>query len=191
MPALTVGMFLVVLVGSLVFLAPLSHGAATGSTAVGAPPCPDEKPGVPQGCPTYPPGYQPAAKAAAPGFSPLPPAPSPSFLSPPGSITDAPPPFSSQQFVTQNSWWDVVGGESYQVWAGSEASDASQGVVIIMAGPASDTSHAGNYTLQAFPTPTQHGPVSITASTGTVLTLTSSDGTTFTFDVLANAYVGG
>ena len=45
--------------------------------------------------------------------------------------------------------------------------------------------------VQWFPTPSVHGPVTITGATGEVLTLQATDGTLFYFDVGKLAYVDG
>jgi hypothetical protein len=89
-------------------------------------------------------------------------------------------PFSAQDFVGSNHWYEVKGGQETIVYAGSERKDRGAGTVRVTT--------AGRL-LGDFPTPTKSGPVRVASASGERLTLTSSSGASFIFDVASRSYV--
>lgn len=81
-----------------------------------------------------------------------------------------------------NYWVGQVGGDYYQVSAGSMDENPEQGGVVVVpfgSGPGGFIS-----------TPSASGSVSIVSAQESVLTLQSSDGTNFVFDVASQAFDG-
>ncbi len=89
-------------------------------------------------------------------------------------------PFSAQQYRFENQWQDVVGGKHTNVWAGAAGDDPNQGVVVVRT-TSLDLAEVGR--AEVFRTPGYTGPLRITDAHGTVLTLISATGATFTFNV--------
>ncbi len=127
----------------------------------------DSKGNVPQAAPPPPrPGSQPRRLAGA------------------GTIIETGlAPFPAQQFFGQNRWVETKGGNDVVVYAGADGEDPSQGVVVVQV----TRNHAG-IDGGAFPTPRKAGAVRVTGAQGEVLTLTATDGTTFTFDVASRRF---
>ena len=88
-----------------------------------------------------------------------------------------PPPYSNDVTFT-SAWQDQVDGEWLKAYTGVRENDPTQGFVYVKGGKRGE-----------YPTPTQVGAVTITSYEGTVLTLTSADGTTFLFDVAIGTFV--
>ncbi|MGH9171358.1 MAG: hypothetical protein ACRD0Z_10875 [Acidimicrobiales bacterium] len=137
-----------------------------------------------------PPGYQPAPKTGS--FTAIAATPSSSTWSSdasilPGTIsTELVGPFSSQQYVTQDGWWDEASGTVYDVYSGYEASSPQQGVVVVYSAPSNEAEQSG--TLSAYPTAGQDGSVQMTSSDGWTIALTAADGVTYHFDVADGSY---
>lgn len=89
-------------------------------------------------------------------------------------------PFPAREYRFENQWQDVVGGKHTNVWAGAAGDDPQQGVVVVLT-TSLDLTQAGS--PEVFPTPSRTGALRITDAHGTVLTLVSSAGATFTFHV--------
>lgn len=97
-------------------------------------------------------------------------------------------PFMAQEYRFENQWQDVVGGRHTNVWAGAAGGDPQQGVVVVLT-TSLDLTRAGS--PEVFPTPSRTGSLRITDARGTVLTLVSSGGATFTFRVESRQLVAG
>lgn len=170
---------------------PDSPTAASASTSISAQPCPDVKPSPATACWSPPPGYVTAPKTGS--FSPIP-VPSSS-----GSSSDIPArtistelvngPFSSAQYLINNGWWNAANGEDYDVYAGSEGPDPSQGVVVVFRRSAGDPSQTGSVSLTAFPTSGQDGSLEMISASGWIITLQAADGVQYEFDVTTQSYV--
>jgi hypothetical protein len=83
----------------------------------------------------------------------------------------------------QNSWFGFVGGNSTTVFAGALLDQPDQGVVHLFM----------NFPTRGFDeqilTPTKHGGVHVVSEQNNRLTLVSTDGTTYYFDVPARRFV--
>jgi hypothetical protein len=83
----------------------------------------------------------------------------------------------------QNSWFGFVGGNSTTVYAGALLDQPDQGVVHLFM----------NFPTRGFEeqilTPTKHGGVRVVSEQNNRLTLVSTDGTTYYFDVPARRFV--
>jgi hypothetical protein len=83
----------------------------------------------------------------------------------------------------QNAWYGLLDGRPVSVHAGALLEDSSQGAIFISAelpGPG-----VNELTL----TPTKHGGVRVVSEQNNRLTLVSTDGTTYYFDVPARRFV--
>lgn len=87
--------------------------------------------------------------------------------------------FYSGDVTILNYWQNMVNGEPVQVFAGSLYNDSGQGLVIVLS-----SSPAGR-----FYTPTKAGAVQITGESGLRLTLISTGGITFYFDIPSRQFV--
>jgi len=89
--------------------------------------------------------------------------------------------YPSQDVIIQNLWRNVVNenGDWMSVYAGSMYTEPTQGLVIV-SGQAPD---------QTYLTPTKAGALRIVAEQNLRLTLVSTDGTTFYFDILGQRFV--
>lgn len=103
-------------------------------------------------------------------------------------IMDANPPFPNVMYEIENQWAGIQGDEAIIVYAGSEGygGDLSQGILVVRTQPANDLQ--ADWKLNEFPTPSKHGAVTVTAADGLILTLSATDGTTFTFDAGTDTY---
>jgi hypothetical protein len=97
----------------------------------------------------------------------------------------APPPFSSADYLTNNSWSGTVDNEPITIFAGAVGGNSSQGVVIVESVNAN-----GSTTLTPFVSPTANGTLTIESIKSNVLTLTSSGGGVFQFDANSDAFTG-
>jgi hypothetical protein len=110
-----------------------------------------------------------------------------------GYITQfLPPPWPAMTFVFQNSWQTFSSDRKITtiVWAGAFGSvqaNPGQGVIVVM----TNTIVQGNIqsTNQTYLPPTQSKSLRVVSAIGIRLTLTSTDGLTFYFDVPTRQYV--
>ena len=79
-----------------------------------------------------------------------------------------------------NGWYGIWDGKVVGVYSGASSTDPDQGVMVIFI----DSGLVGN-----FPTPTKHGGVRVVSEHNNRLTLVSTDGTTYYFDIPAMSYV--
>jgi len=93
-------------------------------------------------------------------------------------------PFPSSLYTIKNQWQNVVGGAHVQVYAGTETANPSQGIVAIV------TTSLDLQTVQSatYPTPSADGAVQITAANGAQLTLTTTNGSSLTFNVVTHTF---
>lgn len=105
---------------------------------------------------------------------------------PSGIIQSGQAPFPAAEYTFLNQWQAVRGGVHVQVYAGSSPGDPSQGLVVLRITSLDlHTSRAAGPYL----TSVKAGPVRITAAKGARLTLTSTSGAIFIFDVGSRTYV--
>lgn len=115
-------------------------------------------------------------------------------LRPPESATPAPtievprgisdwlqPPFSPQEIAVTNQWHDQVDGVWLTAYAGALGQDSSQGVVITL-------DAQGNYTR--FELGAGSGAASFSAADGSLVTVETSGGQTYTLDMAALTLTG-
>jgi hypothetical protein len=106
-----------------------------------------------------------------------------------GSITsEFSQPFSSMDFSTNTEWFNEANGNYFHVYAGALGSDSEQGVVVVVVEPMADSS-SNSITLTSYPSSSVDGPLTITGFQGWTITLLSSDGDTYYFDVSTLSYV--
>jgi hypothetical protein len=79
-----------------------------------------------------------------------------------------------------NGWFGLWDGKSIAIYAGATSDDPDQGVIAV----AINSAPFGN-----FPTPTKHGGVRVVGEHDNRLTLVSTDGTTYYFDIPSLSYV--
>jgi hypothetical protein len=79
-----------------------------------------------------------------------------------------------------NGWFGFWDGNEVSVYAGASYDDPDQGVIVILMRNAPE----GN-----LPTPTKHGAVRVVSVNNNRLTLVSTDGTTYYFDIPSLSYV--
>ncbi len=82
------------------------------------------------------------------------------------------------QIDALNGWRGIWDGKAIGVYAGS--SEPDQGVIVVV---------INGGTFGYFPTPTKHGGVRVVSEHNNRLTLVSTDGTTYYFDIPAMSYV--
>jgi hypothetical protein len=87
--------------------------------------------------------------------------------------------------VYANDWYEVTSTGVTEVYAGGRQSDPSVGFLDVITW---DADHANIIRSGEYETPQKHGVVTISGATTDVLTVTASDGATFTFDVSALSY---
>lgn len=94
-------------------------------------------------------------------------------------------------FKAQNQWFETKNGVVIAVYAGAGTEqDENQGIVVVQ----SQAEHAGGVPAAVpadnmYRTPTKSGPVHITDADGERLTLLSTDGTKFVFDVASRTFL--
>ena len=88
-------------------------------------------------------------------------------------------PFSESQFVIENQWQDVVGGRHVNVYAGAEAGDPAQGVLVLQTSAPDGSASTPPLVIR---TPQKHGALTLMRGGG-MLTARAADGTAFSFDV--------
>jgi hypothetical protein len=79
-----------------------------------------------------------------------------------------------------NGWFGLWDGKAIAIYAGAASDDPDQGVIAV----AINNAPFGN-----FPTPTKHGGVRVVGEHDNRLTLVSTDGTTYYFDIPSFSYV--
>jgi hypothetical protein len=79
-----------------------------------------------------------------------------------------------------NGWFGLWDGKSIAIYAGATSDDPDQGVIAV----GINSAPFGN-----FPTPTKHGGVRVVGEHDNRLTLVSTDGTTYYFDIPSFSYV--
>jgi hypothetical protein len=79
-----------------------------------------------------------------------------------------------------NGWFGFWDGNEISLYAGASSNDPDQGVIVILMRYAPE----GN-----LPTPTKHGAVHVVSEHNNRLTLVSTDGTTYYFDIPSLSYV--
>lgn len=115
----------------------------------------------------------------------------PTQRAPTGIRQDPNPPGPSAYFLVQNAWQDYINGSLVQVFAGVNVDDPSGGVIVppgqgtLLVNPI--RSH-GTIPSWSYKTPTRSGPARITAANGTLLTVTTTGGDQFLFDVMLGQY---
>jgi hypothetical protein len=83
-------------------------------------------------------------------------------------------------FDVLNAWGGILNGKPVSVFAGASSTDPNQGEIFIL---------IYNGIAERFPTPTKHGGVRVVSEQDNRLTLVSTDGTTYYFDIPAMSYV--
>jgi hypothetical protein len=116
-------------------------------------------------------------------FQAITPSPTAPFTYPPTGASENGYDIASGQLlgvVVLNGWRGIWDGKPVGIYAGASSDDPDQGViaVVINSGP------FGN-----FPAPTRHGGVRVVSEQDNRLTLVSTDGTTYYFDIPAMSYV--
>jgi hypothetical protein len=79
-----------------------------------------------------------------------------------------------------NGWSGIWDGKAIAIYAGATSDDPDQGVIAVAINSAP---------FGKFPTPTKHGGVRVVSEQDNRLTLVSTDGTTYYFDIPAMSYV--
>ena len=79
-----------------------------------------------------------------------------------------------------NGWSGIWDRKAIAIYAGATSNDPDQGVIAV----AINSAPFGN-----FPTPTKHGGVRVVSEQGNRLTLVSTDGTTYYFDIPSRRFV--
>jgi hypothetical protein len=112
------------------------------------------------------------------------------------------PPVSPQQYLLDDmAWREVTGAKLKFVYAGADAQNTSQGIVLVVtsllppADPPPDFKRQDtgvHMDFHVYPTPKQVGPVQIASANGGTLSLATSDGKIrFKFDARREKYVSG
>jgi hypothetical protein len=81
--------------------------------------------------------------------------------------------------AVQNGWQGTLDGILFQVFAGADASDANQGIIIVIS---HDTGQMGR-SMDAYPAQQLHGWLRIESVTDGLFELISQDGTLYQFDL--------
>jgi len=82
-----------------------------------------------------------------------------------------------------------VGQESYTLSSGASRDNAQQGVIVVAHFVADPCAHPEQQTAtRLYPTPAQHGTVTITGVQGAVVTFSQADGMSGTFEVTTGQY---
>jgi hypothetical protein len=101
-----------------------------------------------------------------------------------GIVNNSQTPFPADEYVIQNQWQDLIGGQWVQVYAGSLYEDSSQGVVIVRISPAdwSNSTIAGEYRVKG-------GSLRIVSASGSILVLQNPAGLHLKFDAGARKFL--
>jgi hypothetical protein len=83
-------------------------------------------------------------------------------------------------FDVLNAWGGILNGKPISVYAGASSTDPNQGEIFIL---------IYDGIAKPFLTPTKHGAVRVVSEHNNRLTLVSTDGTTYYFDIPAMSYV--
>ncbi len=89
-------------------------------------------------------------------------------------------PFPSAFYKIENQWHEILDGEHVKVYVGAAGKDPSQGVVVVQVTTLDLTNTT---TPEVFKTSIPVGALRIVAAKGPQLTLSSSEGLRFSFDV--------
>jgi hypothetical protein len=89
---------------------------------------------------------------------------------------------AKEGYVIENGWFGSVGGMNVSIYAGAHQDNLAQGLLHVI------DRIPGNSLEQDFLTPLQAGSVHIVSDENYRLTLLSTDGTTFYFDILGLRY---
>ncbi len=110
-------------------------------------------------------------------------------LPPPPSVSDPPMPggilpgdgglFHAGQPVIINRWQSLIGGQNFQVYAGSTGQNSAAGVLVVMVTSPDRTQTTSQY----YPAPSGTGPLTIIAENGLVLSLQTENGQRLNFDL--------
>ncbi len=95
-----------------------------------------------------------------------------------GIIESGQAPLPGDLYVINNQWQEQVDGVHLSVYAGSEAQDPSEGVLIVITTSLDLQTTVGPH---AYLTPTHTGALQITGAKGQYLVLTSTNGARFSF----------
>ena len=87
--------------------------------------------------------------------------------------------FHPVEAVIQNYWQDLVNSNYVQVFAGATGGDPQQGVIYRVV----TSADKGDTRVDRYLTPEKHGTILVESETDWVLTLITSDGTRYEFDV--------
>jgi hypothetical protein len=90
------------------------------------------------------------------------------------------PPLPGSQFQSTNAWFGLLNGTRVIVFAGAAGADPAQGMVVVW---------ALDQAPRTYNTPARGGAVRITAASGSLLTLTTAQGTQTVFDAAAGQFV--
>jgi hypothetical protein len=163
-----------------------SSGGHPGGS--GGPPLPPQKQAILDRIAQFKAGLpnNPAAKANAIGNNPGPPT---GEAEPPplnGILDISESPFAPGRYVIENRWQELRGATLHQLYAGADASDPSQGLVVeqLVIWP-----QDRDVSVAEFRTPVTAGALKITSVDGNRASLTSENGTQFVFDLAANRFV--
>jgi hypothetical protein len=96
-----------------------------------------------------------------------------------GILTGEPGPFSAEQIFVENLWQSASDRGFVQVFAGALGNDLSQGVIVVLTTDSARAEGSEEWIL----TPTSAGAVRIVNAENNFLTLHSSSGARFLFDV--------
>jgi RNA polymerase sigma factor (sigma-70 family) len=109
----------------------------------------------------------------------------------PTGLSAAQPLFPDSQYtVGQRAWTGRFGETYHRVWAGALGTDTRRSVVVVFRWTPGPQGQMTNAKLTAYPAPSEHGKLTITAVSGTRIQLRAPDGTRFTFDASSNTYAG-
>lgn len=127
-----------------------------------------------------------ASRATPPPLSAIPsPPPFTGEAWPQGIIQDAQAPYPQALYIIANLYQLDRGTNHIQVYAGADREDPSQGLVIVRVTPF-DLRSA---TTDVYRTPTRAGTLRVVSAAGDRVTLTSTSGATFVFDIATRRFV--
>lgn len=93
-------------------------------------------------------------------------------------------------FLGENQWYETKGNETIAVYAGKDRQDPSQGMIVVVVTEAKNPVGSPTASPRAtYLTPTKEGSVHITDADGEHLSLRSTSGTTFIFDVASRKFL--
>lgn len=132
-----------------------------------------------------PPANVAALKQAAAAHPPLVPLQGPPTQAPTGILNMAQAPFPTAEYAIDNRWQQQLpGGRLLQVYAGADAADPSQGLLIVETVP-------GTAPPAVYRTPDKLGALRIVAVDGSTFTLDSATGRQAVFDLSSRTFTAG